>query len=461
MWRSFSLSSTLSLENHHSSHKSVFTQTGKTPPALTTTVFHNEKKSEAMSLRVRGHELGPLGGWDCSNSWLCKSFSGSAGSQSPPKKSFRHWATNGNLLRKPSNLISLGTPITFTKNLGWDSYSRETHWIIAPPLDNISECWLRVDCISSEKNTQLGAMRAWLQILLSKIKIGSPVCKVPDCKLIGFVSSQVHPPLQKNPDGGSCGSGWVQEEWQVQELAAQLSQAQSPAKYRKRSQAESHLMRPFPRIYLLLEPLCISDQGPVMSHDRVIKPSHRCRDITEVPGPPNPVGSQREPSKPELCHSPNRQTHKQIIKGIVCSPPGRQHALKKTWTSSYLASKHQRQSVVGASNFAVANHWCKTVRVLNNKGHSFRAAAVAARWGTRPRCSPGTWSDSLEAAATWIAGPCAPRGHPSAGVEATPRASTKRLGVSLPWGTRRGGRDRNKKGFPPPSFWWIWGREVN
>lgn len=97
----------------------------------------------------------------------------------------------------------------------------------------------------------------------------------------------------------------------------------------------------------------------------------------------------------------------------------------------------------------MANHWCKTVRVLNNRGHSFRAAAVAARWGTRPRCSPGTWSDSLEAAATSIAAPCAPRGHPSAGVEATPRASTKRLGVSLPWGTRRGGRDRTKKGFPP------------
>lgn len=63
--------------------------------------------------------------------------------------------------------------------------------------------------------------------------------------------------------------------------------------------------------------------------------------------------------------------------------------------SILLASKHQRQSVVGASNFAVANHWCKTVRVLKNRGHSFWAAAVAACWGNRTRCSPSARSDSL------------------------------------------------------------------
>lgn len=132
------------------------------------------------------------------------------------------------------------------------------------------------------------------------------------------------------------------------------------------------------------------------------------------------------------------------------APPREAACIKKTWTSSYLASKHQRQSVVGASNFAVANHWCKTVRVLNNRGHSFRAAAVAARWGTRTRRLPGTWSDSLDRAAAAIAAPCAPRGHPSARVEAKPWASTERLGVSLPWGTRRRGRDRIKKGFYSP-----------
>lgn len=49
-----------------------------------------------------------------------------------------------------------------------------------------------------------------------------------------------------------------------------------------------------------------------------------------------------------------------------------------TLTTSYLASKHQRQSVVGACNFAVANHWCKAVRIFNNRAHSFSAAVVAA-----------------------------------------------------------------------------------
>lgn len=169
------------------------------------------------------------------------------------------------------------------------------------------------------------------------------------------------------------------------------------------------------------------------------------------PGPkPSRLPERGEQVVASVTLPPGRHINKQQKEWFA--PPREAACIKKTWTSSYLASKHQRQSVIGASNFAVANHWCKTVRVLNNGAHSFRAAAVAARWGTRTRCSPGTWSDSLDPAATSIAAPCAQCGHPSAGVEATPRASTKRLGVSLPRGTRRGGggRDRTKKVSPPP-----------
>lgn len=171
------------------------------------------------------------------------------------------------------------------------------------------------------------------------------------------------------------------------------------------------------------------------------------------PGPQTQPAPRESRASRSFCHSPNRQTHKQTKE--LFAPPREAACIKKTWTSSYLASKHQRQSVVGASNFAVANHWCKTVRVLNNRGHSFQAAAVAARWGTRTGCSPGTWSDSLDQAAASIAAPWAPRSHPRAGVEATLRASTgclrglPSLGNEACWG-----RVRTKMGFSP--LWWIW-----
>lgn len=115
--------------------------------------------------------------------------------------------------------------------------------------------------------------------------------------------------------------------------------------------------------------------------------------------------------------SVTQQADTQTTKEIVCPPGGGQHALKEdTNPSSYLASKHQRQSVVGASNFAVANHWCKTVRVLKNRGHSFQLRQWQLAGGTRTRCSPRVPSDSLDsldrAAAATIAAPCAPCSHP-------------------------------------------------
>lgn len=112
-----------------------------------------------------------------------------------------------------------------------------------------------------------------------------------------------------------------------------------------------------------------------------------------------------------------QQADTQTTKEIVCPPGGGQHALKEAPNpSSYLASKHQRQSVVGASNFAVANHWCKTVRVLKNRGHSFQLRQWQLAGGIRTRCSPRVPSDSLDsldrAAAAMIAAPCARYSHP-------------------------------------------------
>lgn len=68
---------------------------------------------------------------------------------------------------------------------------------------------------------------------------------------------------------------------------------------------------------------------------------------------------------------------------------------------------------------------------------------------------------TAQAAATSVAAPCAPRGHhPSAGVEATPRASTKRLG-GLPSWERVGEGQKLRRAFHPPSFLVNLGREAN
>lgn len=214
--------------------------------------------------------------------------------------------------------------------------------------------------------------------------------------------------------------------------------------YNKIPSTESPKAPPF-RGDLLSKPRYIRDQGPATKE---LQPNIGCqKNQCALKAPkPSQLPERAEQVVAFVTLPTSRHINKQQKE--LLAPPREAACIKKTWTSSYLASKHQRQSVVGASNFAVANHWGKTVRVLNNRGHSFRAAAVAARWGTRTRCSPGTWSDSLDRAASPRAAPCTPRSHPSARVEAT-RASNKRLGVSLPWGTRRGGGTEPRRASPP------------
>jgi hypothetical protein len=64
---------------------------------------------------------------------------------------FRQGAVNGSLLQKPSNLISLGTPITFTKIRGRTVISYKLHGELCHLLIKF-----QVDCISSGTITQSG-----------------------------------------------------------------------------------------------------------------------------------------------------------------------------------------------------------------------------------------------------------------------------------------------------------------